>query len=96
MTGLVIQTRPTERGKFTRNRIAAPAARIISVGKGTKLVPPLHIEAGVVIGAGCVIGPNVYIERDCHIGDGATLQESVLLRGAILPAGVQVEGRVVS
>jgi NDP-sugar pyrophosphorylase family protein len=38
----------------------------------------------------------VYIERECQIGDGATVQESVLLRGAILSAGVQVEGKVVS
>jgi NDP-sugar pyrophosphorylase family protein len=38
----------------------------------------------------------VYIERDCQIGDGATVRESVLLRGTILPAGVQVEGKVVS
>ena len=67
-----------------------------SVGKDTKLVSPLHIEAGVVIGADCVIGPNVYIERDCQIGDGATVRESVLLRGTILPAGVQVVGKVVS
>jgi NDP-sugar pyrophosphorylase family protein len=64
--------------------------------KDTKLVPPLHIEAGVVIGADYVIGPNVYIERECQIGDGATVRESVHLRGAILSAGVQVEGKVVS
>jgi NDP-sugar pyrophosphorylase family protein len=67
-----------------------------SAGKGTELIPPLHIESGVVIGAGCVIGPNVYIERDCRIGDRATLRESVLLRGAVVPAGVQVDGKVVS
>jgi NDP-sugar pyrophosphorylase family protein len=66
------------------------------VGEDTKLIPPLHIEAGVVIGAGCVIGPNVYIERDCQIGDGATLRESVLLRGAVVPVGAQIEGKVVS
>ena len=67
-----------------------------SVGVNTKLIPPLHIEAGVVIGADCEIGPNVYIERGCQIGDGATVRESVLLRGTILPADVQVEGKVVS
>ncbi|MFL7871278.1 MAG: sugar phosphate nucleotidyltransferase, partial [Anaerolineales bacterium] len=67
-----------------------------SVGKDTKLVPPLHIEAGVVIGAGCVIGPNVYIERDCQIGDGAKLSESVLLRGSVVPEDACLEGQVVS
>ena len=74
------------------NHHASPQA----VGEDTKLVPPLHIESGVVIGAGCTVGPNVYIERDCQIGAGATVQESVLLRGAIVPAGAQIEGKVVS
>jgi NDP-sugar pyrophosphorylase family protein len=64
--------------------------------KDTRLIPPMHIEAGLVIGAGCEIGSNVYIERECQIGDGATVRESVHLRGAILSAGVQVEGKVVS
>ncbi len=66
------------------------------VGTGTKLAPPLHIEAGVVIGAGCVIGPNVYIERDCHIGDEVEIRESVVLRGASIPAGAQITNRVIS
>ena len=67
-----------------------------SIGKDTEMIPPLHIESGVLIGAGCVIGPNVYIERDCRIGDRATLRESVLLRGTVVPAGTQVEGKVLS
>jgi UDP-N-acetylglucosamine diphosphorylase / glucose-1-phosphate thymidylyltransferase / UDP-N-acetylgalactosamine diphosphorylase / glucosamine-1-phosphate N-acetyltransferase / galactosamine-1-phosphate N-acetyltransferase len=67
-----------------------------SVGKDTKLIPPLHIESGVVIGAGCEIGPNLYIERDCQIGDGAKLSESVLLRGSVVPEDACLEGQVVS
>ena len=67
-----------------------------SVGVNTKLIPPLHIESGVVIGADCVVGPNVYIERDCQIGGGATVRESVLLQGVIVPTGAFIEGKVVS
>ena len=67
-----------------------------TVGANTKLILPLHIEAGVVIGAGCEIGPNVYIERDCHIGDGATIRESVLLRSVTVKAESLIEGKVVS
>jgi len=67
-----------------------------SVGARTKLIPPLHIESGVVIGAGCVVGPNVYIERDCQIGDGAQIRESVLLRGIKIREGSLIEGMVVS
>jgi len=74
------------------NHHAAPK----SVGRNTNLIPPLYIEAGVVIGTGCEVGPNVYIERDCQIGDGATLRESVLLRDVIVPTGAHIEGQVVS
>jgi len=67
-----------------------------SIGMNTKLIPPLHIEAGVVIGAGCEIGPNVYIERDCRIGDGVTIRESVLLRGSRVPDRGSIDGQVIS
>ena len=66
-----------------------------SVGANTKLFPPLYIETGVVIGAGCEIGPSIYIERDCHIGDGVKICESVLLRGAKVPDGSSIEGKVI-
>lgn len=66
------------------------------VGANTKLVPPVHIEAGVVIGADCEIGPNVYIERNCQIGDGAKIRDSVLLRGVKIPANERITERIVS
>jgi NDP-sugar pyrophosphorylase family protein len=67
-----------------------------SVGEGTKLLPPLYIEAGVEIGAGCVVGPNIFMEYDCKIGDEVVLRESVLLREVTIPAGEHIEGQVVS
>ena len=66
------------------------------VGSNTKLVPPIHIEADVLIGANCEIGPNVYIERDCQIGDGTKISESVLLRGVEVSPGSQIVGQVIS
>jgi len=66
------------------------------VGVNSKLIPPIHIESGVVIGANCEIGPNVYIERDCQIGDGANVSDSVLLRGVKVATGTQIVGQVIS
>ncbi len=66
------------------------------VGPNTRLITPLHIERGAVIGANCAIGPNVYIERDCQIGDSATIRNAVLLREAIVSSGTIVEDQVVS
>jgi bifunctional UDP-N-acetylglucosamine pyrophosphorylase/glucosamine-1-phosphate N-acetyltransferase len=44
-----------------------------------KIVPPVHIDAGVTIGAGCEIGPNVYLESGTLIGKNCTLSETVVL-----------------
>ncbi|MBL7202556.1 MAG: NTP transferase domain-containing protein [Anaerolineae bacterium] len=67
-----------------------------TVGPNTRLVTPLHIESGVVIGADCTIGPNVYIERDCQIGTGAYIRDAVILRGVEIPAGTRIVDQVVS
>jgi NDP-sugar pyrophosphorylase family protein len=66
------------------------------LGAGTQLITPLHIEAGVDIGAGCRIGPNVYIERDCRIGDGAVIRDAILLRETLVPPGARIQDQVVS
>jgi NDP-sugar pyrophosphorylase family protein len=66
------------------------------VGPNTRLITPLFIESGTVIGADCQIGPNVYIERDCQIGDRVRLQNAVVLREAVLPPGVSIDQQVVS
>jgi NDP-sugar pyrophosphorylase family protein len=67
-----------------------------TVGPNTQLITPLRVEPGTTIGADCVIGPRVYIERDATIGVGVTLRDAVVLRGAVVPAGSQVVGQVVS
>jgi glucose-1-phosphate thymidylyltransferase len=67
-----------------------------TVGANTRLVTPLRIERGVVIGADCTIGPNVYIERNCEIGTGSYLRDAVVLRGVKIPAGSRIVDQVVS
>jgi NDP-sugar pyrophosphorylase family protein len=65
-----------------------------TVGPKTRLVTPLHIEKGTVIGSGCVIGPNVYIERDCRIGDNVSISDAVVLRETEIPDGTKVMDQV--
>jgi NDP-sugar pyrophosphorylase family protein len=67
-----------------------------TVGPGTQLVTPLHIEKGTVIGRNCTIGPNVYIERDCRIGDGVVLKNAVVLRETAIGDGTAAVDQVLS
>lgn len=64
-------------------------------GIGARLIPPVRIEAGVVVGPGCVIGPHVYIEAGCVIGAGARLENVVALRGAQIADGAVHRDEVV-
>jgi NDP-sugar pyrophosphorylase family protein len=75
---------------------ARPQLAPHTVGPNTRLITPLHIESGVVIGADCTIGPNVYVERDCRIGTGSYIRDAVVLRGAQVPAGSRITDQVVS
>ncbi|HQE93356.1 MAG TPA: sugar phosphate nucleotidyltransferase [Anaerolineae bacterium] len=67
-----------------------------TVGPDTRLITPLYIEQGTIIGTGCVIGPNVYIERDCRIGDRVSIRDAVLLRGASVGDGERVADQVIA
>ncbi len=66
-----------------------------SVGENTRLIPPLMIERGTVIGANCTIGPNVYIERDSQIGAGARIHDALLFQETTIPAGAVINNRIV-
>lgn len=67
-----------------------------TVGPNTRLITPLYIEQGTVIGKNCVIGPNVYIERNCCVGDNATVHNAILLRDAIVNDGETITNQVIA
>lgn len=69
--------------------------RASAIGPHTRLIPPVCIEDDVTIGAHCVIGPHVCIEPGARIGDRVHLRDALVLRGATVPAGERVVGRVV-
>ncbi len=81
---------------YLTHGVGCPQLAPQTVGPRTRLVTPLRIESGTVIGADCTVGPHVYVERACHIGAGVTLRNAVVLRGASVSAGATITDRVVS
>lgn len=66
-----------------------------AVVSGSRLVEPLYVEDGAVVGDGCELGPEVFLESGCEIGRGAVVRRSIVLRGGRVAEGETIEDRVV-
>ena len=66
-----------------------------TVGRDTEIIPPVHFDPDVIIGANCTIGPNVYLERGCKIGEGVKLEYVVVLRGRKIPNYTETKNQVI-
>ena len=72
-----------------------PHLRAQSIGANTKLIMPVRVDSGVVIGADCEIGPHVYIEADCEIGAGVVLRDAIVLAGSVIEGDREIGDEVV-
>jgi bifunctional UDP-N-acetylglucosamine pyrophosphorylase/glucosamine-1-phosphate N-acetyltransferase len=66
-----------------------------SVGACTKLVEPLRVEKGVMVGDDCELGPDVFLESGCQIGRGSVVRRSIVLRSGRVDDGETIEDQVV-
>ena len=66
----------------------------VQVGKYTQISTPVYIEKDTILGSNCRIGPSVYIESGCRIGDGASVRDTVILRGTQVQAGASLRETV--
>jgi bifunctional UDP-N-acetylglucosamine pyrophosphorylase/glucosamine-1-phosphate N-acetyltransferase len=82
-------------GLFLQDRSDDSKVEAQQIGHGTKIIEPVYIEQGVVIGANCQIGPGVYIEENARIGEGAQLENVVILFGARIPDGVDLGDQII-
>ncbi len=64
--------------------------------EGTALEEPVWIDDGVTLGHNCRIGPDVVLERACVLGSGVHITRSMVLRNALVPDGLAIEGQVVT
>jgi glucose-1-phosphate thymidylyltransferase len=59
-----------------------------------KIIPPVHVDAGVKVGNGASLGPNVYLETGSIVGANAVLNDVAVL-GAQIDPGQRVERQVI-
>jgi glucose-1-phosphate thymidylyltransferase len=97
VSGRMTLTRPADLLAIARNQLTeTPPERPIpaQLGPGSRLIPPVYLAPEVIIGMGCTVGPTVAVERGVRIGDGATIEDAVLMPGVVVPAGAKVRGQV--
>ncbi|MGB1289217.1 MAG: hypothetical protein ACPG7F_21965, partial [Aggregatilineales bacterium] len=61
-------------------------AHILSeLPRTVKIVPPVRIDPQVSVGQNAIIGPYVYLEKGTRIGEGAQIDNAVILNRAYVP-----------
>lgn len=60
------------------------------------IIPPVHISPKATVAPGARIGPDAVIEEGATVAEGASISRSILWPGAVLPAGVELSGAILT
>ena len=75
----------------------SPGGRVPdSIPDSTIIQGPVWIDDGVTFGRDCRIGPGVVLERGSVLGRDVRITRSIVLRNALVPDGLAIEGQVVT
>jgi mannose-1-phosphate guanylyltransferase len=61
-----------------------------------EVVHPVHVAPGAKISSGARIGPGAVIEDNARVGEGASVTRSILWPGAVLKAGEELSGAILT
>jgi mannose-1-phosphate guanylyltransferase len=64
-------------------------------GKNVRLLPPVSIDEGCKVSSLATIGGRSSLGKGCIVGEGATVEGSILLDGAEVESGAVVRGSIV-
>ncbi len=67
----------------------------VELGSSTRLQPPVLLDEGARLGERAIIGPGSIIGRHCVVGKDARLTDCIMLEGAKVEAGAQLDGVLV-
>lgn len=72
-------------------------AHILSaIPESVHLIPPICIDPNVSIGDSARIGPYVYLESGASIGEGAVLDNTLVLTGGSIAPGDRCSGDIIT
>ena len=64
-------------------------------GAGDSIVPPSLVPSSVTVGKDAVIGPFVSMGDRCKVGAGARIADAIVLGGAAIPEGAEIDRAIV-
>ena len=64
-------------------------------GSGANIVPPALVPSSVTVGKDAVIGPFVSMGDRCKVGAGARIADAIVLSGASIPEGAEIDRAIV-
>lgn len=88
----------------TRESILMAQRTLLDIGGGAISQEMIKEDEAALIGTnmvlrghlrGCRVGPHVYVEDDVLISKGAAVSESMVLRGALVEEGAQVQNSII-
>ena len=72
------------------------AALPVPEDAGFKIIPPVYISPKARVGPGARTGPGAVIEEGATVGEGASVARAILWPGAVLPAGEELVGAILT
>jgi NDP-sugar pyrophosphorylase family protein len=63
---------------------------------GFTTIPPVYISPKARVGPGARTGPDAVIEEGATVGEGASVARAILWPGAVLPAGEELVGAILT
>ena len=65
-------------------------------GDGVTTIPPVYISPKAKLTRGARVGPSAVIEDGATVAEGASVSRSILWPGAVLPAGEELAGAILT
>jgi NDP-sugar pyrophosphorylase family protein len=75
-------------------QLSAPSL-LSDIPTSVEIIPPVHIDPGVVVRAKAHIGPYAYLETGSVVGPETVIRDSMVL-GRRIGAGQKVEGQIIN
>jgi glucose-1-phosphate thymidylyltransferase len=76
-------------------RLLQHDGRPVSTDGSYEISAPVYIPSSVRIGKGAVIGPFVSMGEGCVIGKDARIADAVIMSGAVIPDGAEIDRAIV-